>query len=176
MQLRWHFLKDLVHKGLVTIQKVPTAGNIADMMTKALPRQLLHRCLVLGGCWHLPEVERRGEEEEDGQEESIELNLVTVNDYELETSALQARTLTTPSRRSETPLILNVYVVMFFIGLASGMWLWRTCTRQSTVRTRTVGTQSQVTYTALANHVNPRFQPLPERAQGAFAADGLPLS
>ncbi len=171
MQLRWHFLKDLVHKGLVTIQKVPTAGNIADMMTKALPRQLLHRCLVLGGCWHLPEVEIRAEGEEDKQEESIELNLVTVSDYELETSAL-----TMPSRRSEVPLILNVYVVMFFIGLMSGMWLWRTCTRQSTVRTRTVGTQSQVTYTALANHVNPRFHPLPERAQGAFAADGLPLS
>ena len=138
-------------------------------MTKVLPRQLLHRCLVLGGCWHLPEIDIRGEkEEEDMQEENVELNMVMVND-ELETSAL-----TTYSRRSESSL--NVYVMMFFIGLASGMWLWQSCTRRSTGRTRTVGTQSQVTYTALANHVNPRFQPLPERAQGAFTSDGLPLS
>ena len=52
----------------------------------------------------------------------MEINLLTINDdYELETSALETRTLTTSSRRNETPLILNVYVVMFLIGFVSGM-------------------------------------------------------
>jgi hypothetical protein len=46
MQLRWHFLKDLVHSGLIKIEKVQTTRNVADMLTKAVPKQILQRCML----------------------------------------------------------------------------------------------------------------------------------
>ena len=66
-----------------------------------------------------------------------------------------------------TPWML---VITFAIGFVSAVWLMRklTCTQRRSTVTRTVGTQSQVTYTALANHVNPIFSPLPEAQQGVF--------
>ena len=40
MQLRWHFSKDLLHSGVIGIEKVPTLMNISDMLTKAVTWQI----------------------------------------------------------------------------------------------------------------------------------------
>ena len=44
--------------------------------------------------------------------------------------------------------------------------------RTNSPRTRTVATQSQTTYTALAHHATPRFTLVPGLLQGVFEADG----
>ena len=44
-------MKDLVHNGLITIEKVPTLMNISDMLTKPVTRQTLRRCLAQAESW-----------------------------------------------------------------------------------------------------------------------------
>nr|GEW73008.1 retrovirus-related Pol polyprotein from transposon TNT 1-94 [Tanacetum cinerariifolium] len=39
IKIRHHFLRDNVHKGHVSIEKVPSVDNIADILTKALKRE-----------------------------------------------------------------------------------------------------------------------------------------
>ncbi len=95
--------------------------------------------------------------------------MVSIDD----TSELEVNPKTLMVRMKTKDKQLNSYFITFLIGMLSGvLLLWRFSWRSPTVRTRTVGTQSQVTYTALANHVQPRFQPLPESRQGAFSAGG----
>ena len=36
---RFHFTKDLIKTGIIKVEKVPTANNIADIFTKALSRE-----------------------------------------------------------------------------------------------------------------------------------------
>ena len=45
MQLRYFFVKSLVEQGLVSVIKIPTASNPADMLTKSVPEATLCRCL-----------------------------------------------------------------------------------------------------------------------------------
>ena len=69
MQLRWHFLKDLVHNGLIVIEKVPTLMNISDMLTKAVTRQILRRCLAQAESWRI-------DGERVDEEYVVEINMV----------------------------------------------------------------------------------------------------
>ena len=163
MQLRWHFLKDLVHSGLIKIEKVPTTANISDVLTKAVPKQTLQRCLSGAGSWKVPSVDEIGEINLIWQEETTSTTFPVVK-YNKKESLMA-----TP-----TPWML---VIMFAIGFVSAIWLMRklTCTPRRSTVTRTVGTQSQVTYTSLAGHIAPRFTPLPEDRQGDFEPGGLHL-
>ncbi len=112
------------------------------------------------------------EEKDEALEESLEIHLVSIHD----TNELEVNPKTLTVRMKTKDEQLNSYFVKFLIGMLSGVWLlWKFTRRSSIVRARTVGTQSQVTYTELANYANPRFQPLPESRQGAFSAGGLPL-
>ena len=45
MALRWHYLKEAVQCGPCNIEKIPSAGNAADMLTKTLSGPQLARCL-----------------------------------------------------------------------------------------------------------------------------------
>ena len=38
IDIRYHFIRDHVHKGHVSIEYVPTKDNLADLLTKALPK------------------------------------------------------------------------------------------------------------------------------------------
>ena len=47
MQVPYHFNKEAVQQGVVTMHYVPTADNIADLFTKSVSRQVLERLLPL---------------------------------------------------------------------------------------------------------------------------------
>ena len=47
MQVPYHFNKEAVQQGVVTMNYVPTAENIADLFTKSVSRQVLERLLPL---------------------------------------------------------------------------------------------------------------------------------
>ena len=61
MQLRYFFVKSLVEQGLVSVHKIPTASNPADMLTKSIPEAVLCRCLS-----ELPMLQFEEEEERPG--------------------------------------------------------------------------------------------------------------
>ncbi|XP_047940899.1 secreted RxLR effector protein 161-like [Salvia hispanica] len=47
IDIKLHFVRDEIGKGVVTVRKVHTSENAADMMTKALPSAKLEHCLDL---------------------------------------------------------------------------------------------------------------------------------
>ncbi|GJT71874.1 copia protein [Tanacetum coccineum] len=75
IEIRHHFLRDNVQKGHISIEKVPSADNIADILTKPLKREsfnylqrgddvtiikLCCRDLSSDGVWNLATASRRG--------------------------------------------------------------------------------------------------------------------
>ncbi|KAJ7964257.1 Retrovirus-related Pol polyprotein from transposon TNT 1-94 [Quillaja saponaria] len=49
IDVRDHFLRDVIYEGAITINKVSTVDNIVDMMTKPVIVSKLEYCLVLVG-------------------------------------------------------------------------------------------------------------------------------
>lgn len=49
IDVRLHFIKDEVNKGVIKMKKVSTEENAADMLTKALPTAKFKHCLELVG-------------------------------------------------------------------------------------------------------------------------------
>jgi hypothetical protein len=45
IDIRHHYIRELVHSGTITIEQIPSADNLADLFTKALPRDHHHRLL-----------------------------------------------------------------------------------------------------------------------------------
>jgi hypothetical protein len=45
IDIRHHYIRELVHTGKVSIEQVPSAENLADLFTKSLPRDHHHRLL-----------------------------------------------------------------------------------------------------------------------------------
>jgi hypothetical protein len=45
IDIRHHYIRDLVHSGRISIEQIPSADNLADLFTKALPRDHHHRLL-----------------------------------------------------------------------------------------------------------------------------------
>ena len=65
------------------IEKIPTAGNISDMLTKPVPRRTLRRCLIQAESWRTPEKERV-------QEENIaEIHMITLEENATDTDEEQ---------------------------------------------------------------------------------------
>ncbi|GJX69353.1 hypothetical protein Tco_0305080 [Tanacetum coccineum] len=55
IEIRHHFLRDNVQKGHISIKKVPSVDNIADILTKPLKRELFNYLrLGLGMMEHIP--------------------------------------------------------------------------------------------------------------------------
>ncbi|GKB11488.1 retrovirus-related pol polyprotein from transposon TNT 1-94 [Tanacetum coccineum] len=55
IKIRHHFLRDNVQKGDISIKKVPSVDNIADILTKPLKRESFnYLCLGLGMMKHIP--------------------------------------------------------------------------------------------------------------------------
>jgi hypothetical protein len=46
IDIRHHYIRDLVQSGAIAIEQVPSADNLADLFTKPLPRDLHHRLLI----------------------------------------------------------------------------------------------------------------------------------
>ncbi len=161
-KLTWRFLKDLVHSGLIKIGKVQAMRNVDDMLTKAVREQLLRRRMLEAKSWKIPE-----------NDDMLEISLVLQE--ETSSSAFQVAAYEKKEVMTTTPWMLFITFITSFVG---GIWLMRlTCApRRRTTTSRTIGTQSQVTYTSLANHSTPRFVVLPERSHGAFDEGGLPLA
>ena len=47
IDVRMHFIRDVVALGTVAVKKIPTADNPADMMTKPVPTCKFRHCLNL---------------------------------------------------------------------------------------------------------------------------------
>jgi hypothetical protein len=45
IDIRHHYIQELVHSGKVTIEQIPSANNLADLFTKVLPHDHYH-CLL----------------------------------------------------------------------------------------------------------------------------------
>lgn len=45
--MKFHFVRDMVSKGLVKVEKIPTEDNHADVFTKAIPTAKFRHCLDL---------------------------------------------------------------------------------------------------------------------------------
>ena len=146
MQLRWHFLKDLVHNGIAMIEKIPTARNISDMLTKPVPRQTLRRCLIQAESWRTPEKERV-------QEENIaEIHMIT----------LEENATNTDEEQTSTEMGMFLMMMTITVGLAGFAYLHAVAKRCCRRMTRTGGTQSQTTYTAVGHHATPLFEVVPD--------------
>nr|GMD85028.1 Retrovirus-related Pol polyprotein from transposon TNT 1-94 [Ipomoea batatas] len=50
IDVRYHFIRDVIAAGDIVIQKVHTLENPADMLTKSLPITKFEQCLNLVGC------------------------------------------------------------------------------------------------------------------------------
>ena len=50
IDVRMHFIRDEISKGVVNVVKVPTEVNPADMLTKPLPSVRFRNLLSLIGC------------------------------------------------------------------------------------------------------------------------------
>ncbi len=49
IDVRYHFIRDIVSQGIVVVQKVSTHDNPADMMTKGVTVSKFRHCLDLAG-------------------------------------------------------------------------------------------------------------------------------
>jgi hypothetical protein len=69
----YHFIKECVKEGIVQLARVPTQDNVADMMTKPLPRVVLEKhCDGLGLVGlEDPEVKRARQDAESGKEDLV---------------------------------------------------------------------------------------------------------
>ena len=46
IDIRHHYIRDLIKSGRILIEQVPSAENLADLLTKPLPRDHHHRLLT----------------------------------------------------------------------------------------------------------------------------------
>jgi hypothetical protein len=51
IDIRYHFIRDIIEKGLVKVCKISTDNNPADMMTKHVSVASWYYKLALSGCW-----------------------------------------------------------------------------------------------------------------------------
>ena len=49
MDIKVHFIRDIITKGVVLVKKVATEANPADMITKPLPSNKFEYCLEMVG-------------------------------------------------------------------------------------------------------------------------------
>ncbi|KAE9001032.1 hypothetical protein PR003_g20158 [Phytophthora rubi] len=52
IELRWHFMREQVQKGVIELHKVPGEENPADAFTKALDKKRLEGLLKIVGVTH----------------------------------------------------------------------------------------------------------------------------
>ena len=129
------------------------------MLTKPVPRQTLRRCLIQAESWRTPEKERV-------QEENIaEIHMIT----------LEENATNTDEEQTSTEMGMFLMMMTIIVGLAGFAYLRAVAKRCCRRMTRTVGTQSQTTYTALAHHATPRFNVVPDLLQGVFEENGRRL-
>ena len=128
-------MKDLVHSGPIVIEKVPTLMNISDMLTKAVTRQILRRCLAQAESWRI-------DGERVDEEYVVEINMVE--------TGLARRDRPEPVENNRWDYKINITLILMSAGVAIYLYLWmshkvkilfhRTCPV-----TRTLATQSQTT-------------------------------
>ena len=46
IDIRHHYIRELLQSGVIAVEQVPTADNLADIFTKPLPRDHHHRILA----------------------------------------------------------------------------------------------------------------------------------
>ena len=180
---QWLFVKELVERGSVILEKVPTKLNKADFLTKAVPAATLQANLEL-----LPSLVRHEIAESHSREpgQSAEVHSLEV-ETESCVSVVQTTTLE-QARPSDTqcdscysgPFCLTLLISGAVILMGLGFWILQKWCRKWCLwlcgwrrLVRSVQTQSQVTYTATQQEVRkrgaqPRFQPLPEAQHGAW--------
>ena len=60
IEIKYHFVRDKVAEGIVEIQYCPTTEMIADMLTKALPKDVFAKLRVMIGLNDCSDYERGG--------------------------------------------------------------------------------------------------------------------
>jgi hypothetical protein len=174
------FVKELVDRGTVVLEKVPTAANKADFLTKAVPAGTLVTNLGL-----IPSLVL--------QKSDAEVNVLEKDDTEPESEAclpvaqlasLEPATLPTGAQNDSDRMSLMAFCSLtggaaFCIAITAyeaQRWLRRCCSsgrKPVTPATRDVQVQAQCTYTSVqssvqASRAQPRFQPLSEAQHGAW--------
>ena len=49
IDVRMHFIRDVITQGAIVVKKISTMDNLADMMTKSIPMIKFNQCLNLIG-------------------------------------------------------------------------------------------------------------------------------
>jgi hypothetical protein len=180
LAIKWLFVKELVDRGTVVLEKVPTAANKADFLTKAVPAGTLVTNLGLIPSLIL-------------QKSDAEVNVLEKDDTEPESEAclpvaqlasLEPATLPTGAQNDSDRMSLMAFCSLtggaaFCIAITAyeaQRWLRRCCSsgrKPVTPATRDVQVQAQCTYTSVqssvqASRAQPRFQPLSEAQHGAW--------
>ncbi len=141
-----------MHSGLVVIEKVATLMNISDMLTKPVSRQILRRCLALAESWRAPGAERLEEEHS-----IVEDNMVMLEKSEGTALVRHGDQCPRPDDNKWSTHVL-IFMVMVIASIVIYIWrMMKNLWNKIYPRTRTVGTQSQTFYTALARHATPRL-------------------
>jgi hypothetical protein len=177
------WLQEAVRECRLKVFYVPGQSNVADVLTKALPRERLeHLTDVLGVCGPDSTARQRASQAPiqmvgaiEASEDSTSL-AVTV----WQGDDLQCPSIATPklplglSFRSFVQLVmciaLCIVVAMTWMMYRLGQKLCGCCcARRATVPLkRSVATQSQTTYTAVAGAHHPRFKVLSHESGGAW--------
>jgi hypothetical protein len=176
LAIKWLFVKELVDRGSILLEKVPTKLNKADFLTKAVPAGTLQANLELVPSLALLHQEQGAEMHCLECESDVCVPVAQATTLEL------ARPTGAYDDSDHSGLIAfggltGGAALLMLIGLWQlkkwcRNWLW-CCAGRKAPRARDVQTQSQCTYSSTQQAMRksgaqPRFQPLPEAQQGAW--------
>ena len=60
IDLRYHFIREAVEDGKVKMEYIPTADNVADIFTKALPKPRFQQFVALLGLAMMDDGRKKG--------------------------------------------------------------------------------------------------------------------
>jgi hypothetical protein len=166
------WIQEAVRDHRLKVFYVPGQANIADVLTKPLPRERFeHLTDILGVRGPSSLARTRGGHGKQGDDHMVggiwsEEGQITVSGEELQCEGVVAPSL--PLGLSLTRLLQMVVVLtLLMVWLVYRMCKW--CfTGQRKLVNRTVATQSPTTYTACAGSQHPRFKVLGREAEGAW--------
>lgn len=169
LEVKQFWLQDELKRGNISIHHIEGENNVADIMTKAMNRGRFECLRAKLGL-------RRAASSIDVCGVPVVAMIEPMEMQQPQCDAVVpigmgvevASTAVTMSWRVLVPLGSMALIGTWTLVTRAWSYLQSCCSRRPPA-TRTVGTQSQCTYTSLRDAQHPRFLPLPEASSGVFA-------
>ena len=167
------WLQEAVRERRLKVFYVPGQSNVADVLIKALPRERFeHLAEVLGmrGPGHTTHQRecQSGKQWISAVEPSDSITVIQDDDDQQYPSTLTPKLPLGLSFKNFVQLIVCITVLMTWLMYRLGQMLCGRCCPKRAPLKRSVATQSQTTYTAVAKDHHPRFRVLGQESGGAW--------